>query len=152
MYGFMLFLHLGGLAIWLGSIFTVAMLLISLSKNIQSADVSAIGARTIKIFNRITHPSSFIVLLSGIIMLMNLGMENHDNFPFWLKFMEMAGSMVILVFIILLSIMGKKTMKRIQNATAEPAAAQKSIRTFVTTALIFVVLVLVVVFVVSAKL
>ena len=81
-YGFMLFLHLGGLAIWLGSIFT-------------------------------THPSSFLVLLSGIFMLVELGMDNHDSF--------------------------KKTMKRIHNATANPAAAHKSIRAFVASALILVV-------------
>ncbi|MNZ96528.1 hypothetical protein D3C78_1157250 [compost metagenome] len=82
-------------------------------------------------------------------MLMRIGMDKHDSFPFWLIFMEQAGATIILVFIIALSIMGKKVTKKLQSS--DVAVAQKSIQTFVITTLVLAAAVLAVIYVVSAK-
>jgi len=149
MYGLLLFLHLGGLAVWLGSVVASAFMLLAMQKNIQSADVAGIAQKTIKVYNRITHPSAFLVLLSGILMLVDIGMDQHEFFDFWLLFMEQAGSLIILAFIIAMSIIGKKTVKRIASGDAD--AARKGIRTFVTATFILVAAILVVIYVVAAK-
>ncbi|WP_256756980.1 hypothetical protein [Cohnella sp. WQ 127256] len=145
----LLFLHLGGLSVWLGSAVMVALQLMIMKRNIQATDISSLTSKTIRVFTRVTHPSAFLVLLSGIWMLMRIGMENHDNFPFWLKFMEMFGSMVILIFIITVSILGKKVIKRI--AEGNWSLVGKSIITFIIVTLIFAVLAFVIIFVVSGK-
>jgi putative copper export protein len=151
MYGLLLFLHIGSVAIWVGSIIMVVILLSMLKKDLQSPKVAELTGKTIKVFNRVTHPSSFLVLLTGVFMLMSdtWGMANHDSFPFWITFMEQAGSVVILVFIIAISIIGKKATKRL--AAGDHAAALKSINTLVITALVLAIAALAVIYVVSGK-
>lgn len=149
MYGWLLFIHVAGVAIWLGSIVAVASLLLSLKRQLAQENIKDVVVRTIKVFNRITHPSATFVLLSGIILLIQSGWD-HSNLPFWLKFMEQAGALVILLFIIIVSIMGRKLTKKLANG--DPSQASKSITVFVNTLFISALAVLAVVLIVSLKL
>ncbi len=151
MYGVLLFLHVAGVVLWLGSVVMAVMLLSALKKDLQSPKAAELSGKTIKLLNRVTHPTAFIVLLSGVFMLMTdtWGMANHSSFPFWIIFMEQAGAIVILAFIIAVSIIGKKATKRL--AAGDHAGALKSINTFVVTALILAIAAFAVIFVVSGK-
>ncbi|MDF2661905.1 MAG: hypothetical protein K0Q94_4696 [Paenibacillus sp.] len=147
MYGFMLFIHLTGLSIWLGSLVAVAILLTAMKKMLPSADVSGIVRKTVRTFNLLTHPSAFLVLISGVFMILEMGLGSDK--PFWLIYMERGGGMIVLLFIIVISIMGRRLMKRIAGGDVQ--AASSSISSYVTGLSLSTVLVLSVVFVVSGK-
>ena len=151
-YGTLLFVHLTGVALWIGSVLMTVFLLLSLKNKISSQDVSGVVTRVVKTLNRITHPAAFLVLLSGILMLVSdrWGMENHDSFPFYITFMEQAGSLLILAFIIIITILGKKLTKKL--AAGNVSAAQSSIQTYVWTSLLLIIGVLAIVYIVSNQL
>ncbi|RKN85229.1 hypothetical protein [Paenibacillus ginsengarvi] len=149
MFSFWLFIHLAGLCIWLGSIVAVAFLLVAMKKQLHSADVSALVRRTVRTFNMLTHPSAFLVLISGVLMIVEMGLGSDK--PFWMTYMERVGGMIILLFIIAISIMGKRLMKRISGGTSQAVAASSSLSTYVTGLALSSVLVLSVIFVVSGK-
>lgn len=44
--------------------------------------------QAIRTFNRITHPSSFVVLVSGIVMIVKMGQDSVR--PFWIQYMQDA--------------------------------------------------------------
>lgn len=147
MYGFWLFIHFTGLSIWLGSLVAVAILLMAMRKQLHSADIGALVKKTVRTFNLLTHPSAFLVLISGVFMILKLGMESDK--PFWLIYMERGGGMIILLFIIVISIMGRRLMKRISGNNS--ASASTSINSYVSGLTVSIVAVLSVVFVVSGK-
>jgi putative copper export protein len=148
MFGFMLFLHLAGISVWLGSIVTIAILLLVIKKQIDSDVGRSLVKKIIEIFNMLTHPSSYIVLVSGILMVIKLG-SSETGKPFWLNYMEQVGGMVVLHFIIVLSILGRKVMKRIAGANIQLASS--GISFYVTGMLVTTLLILSVVFVVAGK-
>lgn len=70
--------------------------------------------------------------------------------PFWLAFMEQAGGLVIIAFMIVLSILSSKLKKKL--AQSDSAEAARSISTYVTWTFLFLICILIVILVVSLKL
>jgi putative copper export protein len=147
MYGFWLFIHLSGLCVWLGSLVAVGILLSAMKKQIHSADVGALVKKTVRTFNFLTHPSAFLVLISGVLMLLQMGIGSDK--PFWMIYMERVGGMVILLFIIVISIMGRRLVKRISSGGVQSASS--SISSYVTGLAVSSALVFSIIFVVSGK-
>ncbi|MDF2716175.1 MAG: hypothetical protein K0R28_3100 [Paenibacillus sp.] len=147
MYGFWLFIHLSGLCVWLGSLVAVGILLSAMKKQIHSADVGALVKKTVRTFNLLTHPSAFLVLVSGVLMLLQMGLGSDK--PFWMIYMERVGGMVILLFIVVISMMGRRLVKRLSGNVAH--ATSSSITSYVTGLAVSSVLVLSIIFVVSGK-
>lgn len=143
----MFFIHLAGLAVWFGVTLMGILMLLSARKNLAQSGVSSIAEQTIRNINRLSHPSSFLVLASGLYMILQL---DRDALPFWISFMEQAGGMIILLFIIVMSILGSKLRKKL--AQAEPSVAAKSIGSYVVWTSIFLIAILVVILIVSLKL
>lgn len=156
MFGFLLFLHLSGMAVWLGSLIAVGIMLIMLGRQLHSEESRVLVRKIVKAFNLLTHPSSFIVLLSGGLMIMKMGLG--DDKPFWMVYMERGGGMIILLSIVVLSILGRKMLKKLSAAsTTGTAASTVSVPSAITSrfaASMFVTafLVVSVVYVVSTKL
>lgn len=149
MYGLMFFLHIAGLCIWFGSMVTVLVLLMIMRKELANETIAALTQKTIRISNRITHPSATLVLLSGIFMLLIIGMENHNSLPFWILFMEQFGGLVILIFLAAVSIAGKKVTRNL--AANKLDLADKSLNTYLITMIVLAIAVIAVIYVVSAK-
>jgi len=149
MYGLMFFLHIAGLCIWFGSMVTILILLLILRKDLANETVAALTKRTVGIANRITHPSATVVLLSGITMLVLIGMDQYGNLPFWIHFMEQAGSLVILAFLVLISIAGRKVTRHIAENKLD--LANKSLNRYLTFMIVLALGVIAVIYVVSAK-
>lgn len=149
MFGLLLFLHLIGLSIWLGSIVAIAILLLWIKKQMNSTLVGSLVQKIIKTFNLLTHPSSFIILVTGILMLVKQGITKDGGGPFWMSYMQQVGAMTILLFIIIFSILGKRLVKRI--AAANYQAADSSLTTYVTGLFITMAVILSVLFVVANK-
>jgi len=116
---------------------------------LNSTLVGSLVQKIIKTFNLLTHPSSFIILVTGILMLVKQGITKDGGGPFWMSYMQQVGAMTILLFIIIFSILGKRLVKRI--AAANYQAADFSLKTYVTGLFITMVVILSVVFVVANK-
>lgn len=147
MYQWMLFIHLAGLAAWFGVTLMGILMLLSLRKRIAEPNLASVAQSVLKNVNRVTHPASFLVLASGLYMILQW---DRDGMPFWLSMMERAGGMTILLFIIVMSILGSKLKKKLAAGDSETAA--KSISTYVLWTAIFLVAILAVTLIVSLKL
>jgi len=147
MYGWMLFIHLAGLATWFGVTLMGVIMLLTVKGRLAESNLASVAQGTIRNINRVTHPAAFLVLASGLYMVMQW---DHEDMPFWLAFMERVGGMTILLFMILLSIFGSKLKKKL--AQADGALAAKSISNYAVISFIFLLCILAVTLVVSLKL
>ncbi|MFD0960826.1 hypothetical protein [Paenibacillus chungangensis] len=146
MYGFMLFSHLTGLILWAGAIMTIVIMLILLKAQLGTADVNRLTGSIIRIFNRFAHPSAFVVLISGVVMIVQLDLGS--NKPFWLDMMEKAGGTIILLFLIIAGIMGAKLKKKLTQHPNDAIALSR----YLTMVIGFFIAILAVVLIVSLKL
>lgn len=105
------FLHLTGVSIWAGSILAVIIILSMMKKHLGSKELSNIVKKIVRIINMLVHPSAFIVLLSGVFMIVSMGLGNDK--PFWLNFMEKFGGMLVLFSIIAISLAGNALVKKL---------------------------------------
>lgn len=139
MYGFLLFAHLFGLMVWGGAVLAVIVMLLS-------SDFKLLARRIISIFNRLAHPAAFIVLVSGVFMIIQLDMGL--NKPLWLDMMEKGGGTIILLFFLITGIWGSKLKKRLVAAQGQTVALSG----YITAMLAFFVLTVSILLVVSMKL
>ena len=147
MYSWMFFIHLAGLAAWFGVTLMGVLMLLSVKGKLAEANLPAVAQTVIRNINRVTHPAAFLVLASGLYMIMQL---ERDGMPFWLAFMERVGGMTTILFMIILSILGGKLRKKL--AQGDGAAAAKSINTYAIVTFIFLIAILAVTLVASLKL
>lgn len=121
----LLFAHVVGVMFWLGG---VAVLLVLQGTSRRMADgVEVVGedARHLlldtmgAVVRWILTPSAAVVLLSGPVMLMQMGLIGLDK-PFWLTFMERFGGLVSLVSIVLLT----WQMRKAERASSVPEQAR----------------------------
>lgn len=111
MFGFMLFLHLAGLVTWLGSLFAIVIMLTMLNKQLGSLESNTLAQRVIRTFSRFAHPSAVFVLISGVLMIIQLGMGSGK--PLWMEVMEKGGGTIILLGLIFTGILGSKVKKHL---------------------------------------
>lgn len=119
LFGFLLFLHLTGLMVWLGALLAVVVILPMLDK--QSGAVTAhfnpLASRIIRIFGMLSHPAAAIVLISGVFMIID--MDLGQDKPLWLEIMEKGGGTVILLALAWTGILGRKARKRLIAASGQ---------------------------------
>lgn len=151
MFTTMLFFHLTGLSIWFGSLLSLAIITSLLKKQAGSKDIQNLLRKIPSLFSRWLHPSSFIVLLSGVFMIISMNISESQK-PLWLHFMEKGGSLTILLSIIILSIISSKKIKKpLRAANVDVAVIQKGVSTYLVWLTIFMVLILSIIFMVSFK-
>ncbi|WP_135557084.1 hypothetical protein [Paenibacillus cymbidii] len=127
MFETMLFIHLTGLAVWFGSMAAIGLMLLAFRRDLRSEEAKKMVGKMVKLFNRLTHPSSFLVLVSGGLMMMDRWSDTDH--PFWLTFMERVGGAVVLLSIIALTIAGRKLTKRLgggASGAGQAASAGKA--------------------------
>lgn len=120
MYELMFFLHITGLAVWLGSLVVLCFLLVMINRG-AGETVKAQIIAYLKLTNSLSHPSALILLISGAVMLQQLGTP-HSNLPFWITFMEQGGTMMVLFSTIVLALVGRRLKKRLHAADGAEAA------------------------------
>lgn len=112
----MLFVHIMSVAFWLGGIATLYVLnrkAMRFSTSDKSDGIAVARDTTRSVIKGILNPSALLVLLSGIGMMVQLGLMGRDK-PFWLGFMEQFGGMVALVSIAILT----WQMRRLDRASS----------------------------------
>ncbi|MDQ6419471.1 hypothetical protein RB620_08505 [Paenibacillus sp. LHD-117] len=145
-YGLLLFSHLAGLMVWAGAILAVIMMLAMLKGQLGKPEANALSVRIVSTFSRLAHPASVVVLASGVIMIVRMGLSSDK--PFWLDLMEKGGGTVILLFLIVAGVMGGKLKKRL---TAQPGGTV-ALTGYLTTMAVALTAILAIVLVVSLKL
>jgi putative copper export protein len=149
MHDFMLFLHLIGVAIWFGSLIMAAVLLVQLKK--QAEEGEARTARTlVRVFNLLSHPAAFLVLLSGFGMLGTHSGGDGKGMPFWLTYMSYVGTIVVLLSMVVLWILGGKIVTK-NPEEGEPSFRKDKLSTFLTVEVVVIALVLSILLVVSYR-
>lgn len=109
MYTFAYFLHVLGVIVWVGTFISFGLLLRALVKNEESIDrQKSLLMRMSRFVNRGVIPSSIVVLLSGVYLIMQF---SRSDLPFYLSFMEQMGSLVILLSVIFLTIQSRRINK-----------------------------------------
>lgn len=114
MFNFMLFVHLTGLIAWLGALLAIIIMLGMLKQQLASQESGVLAKRVIRTFSMLAHPGAVLVLISGVYMIVQMGMGTEK--PLWLQVMEKGGGTVILLALILTGILGSKVKKRLGAA------------------------------------
>lgn len=110
MYATYYFFHIVGVIIWVGAFISFGLLLRFLVKE-RAVDAYALIVKRIdQITKWFINPSAFIVLISGVLLLVAYGGPNK---PLYITIMERAGSLVILLSIIALTLVSRKIKKAI---------------------------------------
>lgn len=97
----LLFFHVTCVALWLGSISAV-YILHRKAMAVGNAQHALAIETTRSVIRGIMNPCSIVVLITGITMLMQMGLVGRER-PFWLAFMEQFGGLVILLSVGLLT-------------------------------------------------
>ncbi|WP_438434084.1 hypothetical protein [Gorillibacterium sp. sgz500922] len=149
MHDFMLFLHLIGVAVWFGSLIMAAVLLTQMKK--QAGEAEAKIVRTvIRVFNTLSHPAAFLVLISGFGMLGTDGGHDGKGMPFWLTYMSYVGTIVVLLSMAVLSILGSKVVAK-KPVEGEPSFRKDKLSTFLTVELVVIGLILSILLILSYR-
>lgn len=115
----LLFAHVTGVALWLGGVVALLVLQRKSKAMVADADVMSADARQLllgtigAVVRWILTPSAALVLFTGPVMLMQMGLIGMSK-PFWLDFMERFGGVVALVSMVLLT----WQMRNAERATA----------------------------------
>ena len=92
----MLFVHIASVAFWLGGAAALYVLYRKTLRLSPSDGAAVAYAAARSVIMGILNPSALLVLLTGIGMLMQMGLAGRAK-PFWLAFMEQFGGMVALI-------------------------------------------------------
>ncbi len=116
----LLFLHIVSVAFWLGGSATLYVLYRK-SVHVASEDGAAVAYDTARsVIRGILNPAAILVLLTGIGMMMQLGLVGQSK-PFWLDFMEQFGGTVALASAALLT----WQMRRLSGAASATERARR---------------------------
>lgn len=146
MFGFMLFLHFTGLIFWLGTLFAIVVMLTMLKKQLGSPETRQLAKKVVRAFSWLVYPSSLIVLISGVFMLIEMGLGKGEK-PLWLEIMEKGGGTIIILALVLTAIMNGKVKKKLSAIQAQTV----NLSGYLTTMTSFIVVIFAIIFVVSLK-
>lgn len=144
------FLHLSGLALWLGSTVLLVILLLSVRRHLTEGNGKPVFLLSMKAVKRFVNFAALIVLVSGATLVQRLG-YTHSEKPLWLSLMEQAGGMTVLLFIIVMTWMSNRAAKKLAGNQGAGEFA-KLVGRYSIALSVFALATLTVVFVVSMRL
>ncbi|MFD2747423.1 hypothetical protein ACFSTH_14125 [Paenibacillus yanchengensis] len=147
----MLFLHLAGLVIWFGSLMGMTFVILFSNRQIESNETRLFLRKTIRTLGWIAHPTSILVLVSGIFMVIEMNFGDTAK-PLWLIYMERGGGVVILLGIAIIALMGSRMVKRLGSVGNNQSALSLRGGTYLTSLLVIIFAILSVILVVSFRL
>jgi putative copper export protein len=147
----MLFLHIAGLAVWLGSLLSLIIVGVISKKQTDSSEVRGLLRKITGSFSRWIHPAAIVVIVSGIFLIANMysGVENR---PFWLNYMEMGGTMIAFLSIIVLGIVSNRMVRKpLGTSNGDVSKVKKGLSIYLVLLTIFLLLILSVIYIVAFR-
>ncbi|SDO17213.1 hypothetical protein [Alkalicoccus daliensis] len=115
MYSLSYIIHIIGVALWLGSFTAFGFLLQSLVREDEPMKNYRSVINKIRIWiNYGVLPGAVVVMLTGVYMILQL---NRETLPFYMIFMEQAGSMIVLLTVVMLSVYSRRLKKKLEGET-----------------------------------
>ncbi|PYZ94802.1 hypothetical protein CR194_04545 [Salipaludibacillus keqinensis] len=125
MYAISYILHIAGIALWFGSFAAFGFLIRSLVKGEETEETYTPVMNKIRLWINVgVLPGAVIVMLTGVYMILQF---NREALPFYMIFMEQAGSMVVLLTVIMISLYSRKMKKKLNGETLKKDKTLKSI-------------------------
>ncbi|GAA0351944.1 hypothetical protein [Bacillus horti] len=124
MQSFYYFLHIIGVIIWIGSFIGFGLLLRSLAKKESVEQHTQVVTKIDQLVKRLILPSALVVMISGVFLILPY---DRGSLPLYITLMEQAGSLIILLSIIVLTIQSRKIQKALRQQTdgVEVSSAKK---------------------------
>jgi hypothetical protein len=141
-----LFVHVFSVATWFGATTLMAMYLRNAIRSndetnmVQSLSTAHRWNLTMMI------PTSVLALITGLYMLM----QYEENKPLWLLVKERLGSLFIVVFILIITLYGKKLLKSAKESASNVTAAS-SLKRYIMILNTSVLVMLILIFFVTTK-
>lgn len=145
-----MFLHINSLVVWVMALLSVAIIVMMLKKHLDTEPVKRVVYQVIRIFNAITYPSCIIVLISGVCILSFVDSTNS----LWFNYMEMVGTAIVPVNIILLFILGKRVTTLLApktDTTGSITTIELRVSTYLSAVFLITALILSVILIVGFK-
>ncbi|MFC4769090.1 hypothetical protein [Effusibacillus consociatus] len=119
MFSFLYFFHITGLAVWLGSLVSLSILIILINKILRFGELTNKFVQIInKMIKWVMNPSALVILLTGFMMTLQMEYTSETK-PLWLKLMEQAGGLILILSIITFTIQSNRISKKmISKGTA----------------------------------
>ncbi len=145
------FLHLAGLAIWIGSMVVSVWLLVKIGRMEDRSNGKSLLQMMISLVKWLMNGAALVVLASGGGLIQSLGYHEIEK-PLWITLMERGGGMIILLFLIIMTWMCNRAHKRLKGADdVQGNQFPKLVTRFSVTLSSFAVLALAVVYIVSLR-
>ncbi|NJP36117.1 hypothetical protein [Alkalicoccus luteus] len=134
-------LHIGGIALWIGSFAAFSWLLRGMAQQEELAETEKRQIRRItKFVNLGVLPAAGIVLFTGVYMILQL---NRETLPLYMLVMEQAGALIILVTAVGTGLYSRRLVKRLHGKGARAATASYSVALLLSAGLALAVVVFV---------
>lgn len=146
MYGYMLFSHIVGLSVWISALIAIVIMLLMLRASLQSYDFKGLAKKVIRVFSALVYPSSIVVLVSGIIMVVEMNFAKGTK-PLWLDVMEKGGGTLVMLAIVITAVLGRRLTKRLSLDNGQTIG----ISSYITSMIAFIIAILAIVLIVSLR-
>ncbi|WP_444685323.1 hypothetical protein [Alkalicoccus luteus] len=134
-------LHIGGIALWIGSFAAFAWLLRGMAQQGELAEAEKRQiCRMTRFVNLGVLPAAGIVLMTGVYMILQL---NRETLPLYMLVMEQAGALIILVTAVGTGLYSRRLVKQLDEKGARAAASSYSVALLLSAGLALAVVVFV---------
>ena len=106
MYELYYFLHLTGIAVWIGSFLAFAALIRHMAKTATLEGThSALLLRMKRFVNAGVMPAAVLVLITGVLMILRF---DHSALPLYMRLMEQVGGVALILTVLVISLYSRK--------------------------------------------
>ncbi|AOM84000.1 hypothetical protein [Salisediminibacterium beveridgei] len=115
MYELYYFIHLTGMAVWIGSFFGFAVLIRQMSRAPQlNATHGALMLSMKRFVNVGVLPATLAVLISGVLMILRF---DHSALPLYMRLMEQIGGVALILTVLVIGLYSRKITTSITEET-----------------------------------
>jgi uncharacterized membrane protein len=147
LYTISLFVHVVSIATLFGGISLMAMVLRDATRSNDVETMSKAMEKVQRWNLTMFIPTAVLVLITGVYMLMQ-----YSNKPLWLLVKERFGSLVIILFIVLVAWYGKKLLQRVKASGNDLQKATGLVKRYIMLLNLFLLFMIVLIFFVTTKL
>lgn len=151
LFGFVLFIHVICVATWFGGVSLMSMVLRGATRTNNAESMQQTVSQVQRWNTTMFIPTAVLVLLSGVYMLYDLVYKTGMKAPLYLSIKERLGSLFIVAFILLITLLGSRIVKAVKAAGTDLAKAQALIKRYIMVLNISLLIMAVLIFFITTK-